>query len=323
MKRFKNILYVNEPAVDQASTIARAVSLAQNNQANLTVVDVIPTQVATASIGLPPGAPISPESRAVIATGHRKTLESLVASQQNRLHIRLEVLVGKTFLEVIRAVLGNAYDLVVKPAEDPTWLQRLFGSDDMHLLRKCPCPVWLMKASEKSNYSSILAAVDLDPFNPLTSDRELNREILEVASSLALSDFATLHIAHAWEAIAETTLMSRGGASLERVADYVGKEGSLHSKGLYMLGEELREWIGNEAYNHLSPRFHLPRGPATKMIAPLAAELRADVVVMGTIARTGISGLIIGNTAEAILDQLSCSVLAIKAPGFKTPVKIE
>jgi len=59
------------------------------------------------------------------------------------------------------------------------------------------------------------------------------------------------------------------------------------------------------------------------VIAPLAAELWADLVVMGTVARTGISGLIIGNTAEAILDQLTCSVLAIKPPGVKTPVKIE
>jgi nucleotide-binding universal stress UspA family protein len=43
---------------------------------------------------------------------------------------------------------------------------------------------------------------------------------------------------------------------------------------------------------------------------------------MGTVARTGISGLIMGNTAEAIVDQLSCSVLAIKPDGFTTPVKM-
>ena len=59
------------------------------------------------------------------------------------------------------------------------------------------------------------------------------------------------------------------------------------------------------------------------MIAPLAAGLGADLVVMGAVARTGISGLIIGNTAEAILDQLTCSVLAIKPAGFKTPVKFD
>ncbi|WP_432648854.1 universal stress protein [Methylomarinum roseum] len=44
---------------------------------------------------------------------------------------------------------------------------------------------------------------------------------------------------------------------------------------------------------------------------------------MGTLGQTGISGFLIGNTAEAILDQLQCSVLAIKPPGFRSPVTIE
>ncbi len=51
----------------------------------------------------------------------------------------------------------------------------------------------------------------------------------------------------------------------------------------------------------------------------LALNLKADMVVMGTVGRGGIPGLIIGNTAEAILDQLQCSVLAMRPPGFKTP----
>lgn len=55
MKHFKNILYLNEPTVDQASAFARAVWLAENNQADLTIIDVIPTQVVTAGFGLPPG----------------------------------------------------------------------------------------------------------------------------------------------------------------------------------------------------------------------------------------------------------------------------
>ena len=323
MKRFKNILYVNEPTAEQESTIARAVSLAVNNQADLTIVDVIPSQVVEAGIGLPSGGPISNELRAAVESDQRKAIESMVQSFKERLQIRLEVLVGKTYLEAIRAVLKNGYDLLIKPAENPTWTNKLFGSDDLHLLRKCPCPVWLMKPPEKSNYSSILAAVDFNLFTPLSSEYELNREILELASSLALSDVASLHIIHAWEALAEGMLMSRGGMSPEGVSNYVSKEQTSHRTEFYRLSEELRGWIGKDAYDHLSPKFHLPKGPAKKVIAPLAAELRADLVVMGTVARTGISGLIIGNTAEAILDQLACSVLAIKPPGFKTPVKLD
>ncbi len=54
----------------------------------------------------------------------------------------------------------------------------------------------------------------------------------------------------------------------------------------------------------------------------MALELKADIVVMGTVARTGISGFIIGNTAEAILSQIECSVVAVKPSGFVTPVRL-
>jgi hypothetical protein len=79
-----------------------------------------------------------------------QALKSLIKPYQHRLKNQLDILMGTTFLEVIRVVLRNSHDLVIKIAENPNYLKRLFGSDDMHLLRKCPCPIWLMKSSEKS-----------------------------------------------------------------------------------------------------------------------------------------------------------------------------
>jgi hypothetical protein len=43
---------------------------------------------------------------------------------------------------------------------------------------------------------------------------------------------------------------------------------------------------------------------------------------MGTVARTGIAGFVMGNTAEMMLRQLRGSVLAVKPPGFVTPVTL-
>lgn len=320
MRRFMNILYVNESSVEQEKALARAVSLAENNNARLTVIDVIP--VITAGIGLPPGGPISSDLQTWVASEHLHRLEKLVSPFVAKLKIKLEVLVGKTFLEVIRAVLRNAYDLVIKPAEDLVLLESLFGSNDMHLLRKCPCPVWLLNRNEKTCFNNILAAVDFDPFNPLTSQLDLNLEILELSSSLAIAENATLHIVHAWDAFAESTLLSRASTSEKSVVDYVDIEHRRHANGLVLLNGELSKLIGERSYKKLSPRHHLPKGPAEKAIARLAKDLRADLVVMGTIARTGIAGFIIGNTAETILDQLTCSVLAVKPPGFVTPVKL-
>ena len=51
--------------------------------------------------------------------------------------------------------------------------------------------------------------------------------------------------------------------------------------------------------------------------------MKIDLIVMGTVARTGIPGLIIGNTAESTLSQIHCSVLAVTPPGFVTPVTLE
>ena len=308
MKLFKNILFVTEETVDQTSALERAISLAENNQAKLSVIDVIPST--------------DDDYRADVIDSHEKNLESLLAPHRSRLTIQGDVLMGTTFLEVIRAVLRNAHDIVLKPAEKPFFIKRIFGSDDMHLLRKCPCPVWLMKPPEKNKYNRILAAVDFNPLNPTALEQTLNREIVELAGSLALTDSAVLHLVHAWGAFAERAMLSRGDISTDSIDAHVEKQYSLHQKGLYQLGAALRDQIGPKAYDRLSPRFHLPKGPAKKIIANLAAELQADIVVMGTIARTGISGLIIGNTAEAILNQLECSVLAIKPPNFSTPVRL-
>lgn len=318
MKRFKNILYIYEGSVAQNATIASAVSLAQNNQANLTVIDVIP--VVTAGIGMPPGGPISTDLQAYMIAERRQVLESMIAPYQQRLNIRIDVLVGIKFLEVIRTVLQSGHDLLIKPAENPNYMERLFGSDDMHLLRKCPCPVWMMKAEETSNYECIVVAVDMDPHELDSSEQLLNQEILELASSLALTDFASLHLVHAWDVPVAgfASLWADTPDATER--NMIEGSRARHQTAMKELTQNLRNKIGAEAYKYLSPRIHLPRGEAKKEIPALVRDLKADLVVMGTVARTGIPGFIVGNTAEAILDQLQCSVLAIKPPGFVSPV---
>ncbi|WAK00372.1 universal stress protein [Methylobacter sp. YRD-M1] len=321
MKQFKNILYVAEASFAQGPAMARAVSLAENNQADLTVVDVVP--VITAGIGMPPGGPISAELQSAMVSKRRKELESLVVPHQLRRGIRIEVLVGQMFLEVIRAVLCNRHDLLIKPVENPDFIERLFGSNDMHLLRKCPCPVWLMGQDEKSNYAHILAAVDFELDNMFnTVEHGLNQQILELASSLALSDFAELHLVHVWDAPAEMMVRSWSGDPDVTGMAYVEGERLRHERALNHLRDQLRNQIGKEAYDYLSPQFHLHRGAASRVIPEMAKQLQADLVVMGTVARTGIAGLFIGNTAEAILEQLQCSLLAVKPLGFVSPIKL-
>lgn len=100
----------------------------------MTIVDVIPTHVITAGISLTLKRPISNKLLASVKSDHREVLESMVQPFNEQLQIRLDVLVGKIYLEAIRAILKNGYDLLIKPAENPSWNHRLFGSDDLNFL---------------------------------------------------------------------------------------------------------------------------------------------------------------------------------------------
>ena len=66
---------------------------------------------------------------------------------------------------------------------------------------------------------------------------------------------------------------------------------------------------------------HLVEGRAGDVIAEVAGRLEVDLIVIGTVGRTGVPGFLIGNTAERVLDSVECSVLTLKPEGFETPVQ--
>jgi len=320
MKLINNILYVSESSVAQGPSIARAVSVAENNQADLTVIAITPA--ITADIGVLPAGHTSDELQTAMVSESRKGLETLVEPFTQRLSIRVDVLVGRTYREVIRAILRDNYDLMIKPAENPNFIERLFGSDDMQLLRNCPCPVWITRSEQESDYTRVLAAVDVNPDIPDVAEQTLNQQILELSSSLAISKFAAMDVVHVWDAPFDMKVQSWTDNPREASMAYVEGERSRHERACNRLSQNLRDQIGAEAYDHLSPQFHMRRGAPSTVIPQTVKELQANLVVMGTVARTGIAGWLIGNTAEAILEQIQCSVLAVKPRGFVSPVKL-
>lgn len=326
MKRFKNILCMVESETECKLALERAITLAKNNQANLTAITVTPS--IGVGIGMPEGGPISTELQTATVHSREQALDKLVEPYRQQIKIETKVLVGTPFLEIIREVLRNAHDLVIKCPESLDWLDRLFSSDDKHLLRKCPCPVWMVRPQAGKSFDRILAAVDVDdcyPPNQLETRHTLNEMVIELASSLAVSEFAQLHVAHAWDALSESAL--RYGAFTQRpeseVNEYV-EQVHLHNEQLLeALMDKVSAKLGEDVTDYINPRLHMPKGAARKVIPELAKKLQVDCVVMGTVARTGVPGLFMGNTAETILDQLECSVLAIKPSGFVTPVTLD
>ena len=103
---------------------------------------------------------------------------------------------------------------------------------------------------------------------------------------------------------------------------YVEKLRRHESANLDTLLQEVASSQGRASLDYLKPGIHLVKGWPREEIPALAKDVEADLVVMGTVARTGVPGLIMGNTAETILNHLDCSVLAIKPPDFVTPVQL-
>ncbi|MEJ2362621.1 MAG: universal stress protein [Gammaproteobacteria bacterium] len=324
MKRFRNILCVVQPHDAYKPVLERAVALAQSNQASLSVVTVhSPISLET---DLSQDTFSSTELADNAIKAYALELDKLVKPYRDGLAITTKILTGTPFLEIIREVMRSGHDLVLASPEPQDWFDRLFSSDDMHLLRKCPCPLWFVKTDETRSYRRILAAVDVaDNYPPeeLQARHALNRSILEMASSLALAELAELHIVHAWEAFGESAM--RGvflRTSEDKLDAYVEQVRQQHAVRLDSLLEEMATALGAEAMDYLKPQHHLIKGRPRREIPVLVKSLAADLLVMGTVARTGIPGFIMGNTAETILNQIDCSVLALKPPGFITPVTL-
>lgn len=315
-------MLVVDERTDYLAALKRGATLARKNQARLTVcaiVDTVPSEVRIGAIRITPRQVLD-----VATAKKREWLESTVNSvATDGVSIDKKVLIGKPVIEMIRQVLRNDHDLIVKCADADNGLREiLFSSTDKHLMRKCPCPVWLVKPTERHKYLRILAAVDQDPEEPAKDT--LNRQILEMSTSMALAEYSEAHIVHAWELFGESLLTSHKWNFSE--AEYEA-----------MLEEEAsgrRRWLKNLVKNYgtstntnnadvLDLHFHVVKGPAQFVVSDLARELAVDLVVMGTVARAGIDGFFMGNTAESILGQLDCSVLTIKPPGFTSPVTLE
>ncbi len=249
---------------------------------------------------------------------HRARLAEIAAPIKSEgIHTSELVLQGVPFIEVIRKVLRDGHDLVMKGAAGENEGNSLFfGSTDLHLLRKCPCPVWIMKKSRRKRYARVLAAVEPDPGDEQRS--ALNRRILDLATSLSKLDGSELDVVNVWRLGAEEILRNSGVSRVSNTeVDLLAANERKHRK------RNLKELLEDYPDEDLKRKVHLLKGAAREVIPELAEQKRVDLIVMGTVGRTGIRGLIIGNTAEAILNQVECSVLAVKPPAFETPVRFD
>jgi nucleotide-binding universal stress UspA family protein len=312
MKRFKNILLALNPDTETRATLSQAVRLARENRARLRVLVVIEH---------PPLHELPLGTRTMIGLLDRDQVREMAEQRQRSrlrhelagldlgdLEIRTQVVSSPLpFIAIIQQVLLEGHDLLIKEATAATGPRAvLFHPVDRHLLRKCPCPVWMIRPGRQTRYRRILAAVDAFSEDPV--NQELNRRILELASSQSVRAGSELHVVHAYGPLGTLPLGPTGDQ-----ATYTKAVVDLHRGRLDAL---------LTAFQVDDEQVHLEEGRAGEVIAAVARRLTIDLIVMGTVGRVGIPGFFIGNTAETTLDHVDCDVLAIKPHGFVTPVQL-
>lgn len=301
MHRFKNILAVYGDHVGADDVLSQAVALARVNGARLTLIDVLPEQYAT---------------DAELAE-RRKRLGRLAPSieAEGVGAVAVEAFIGTAFLTIIKRVLSANHDLVIASANDGPSLRRFyFGSTATHLMRKCPCPVWIIKPNQPHRFANILACID--PKTNEGSGNELDEKILDLATSLAASNAAKLHIVHAWEVEGKDRDTVRSEVHDDTLKSILARHEAFHRGRVDRL-------LAKYSLGALQFQVHMPRATPQRAILELVETHDIDLIVMGTVSRTGIAGLIIGNAAESILGVVHCGVFTVKPKGFVTPVVLD
>ncbi|MDY6993068.1 MAG: universal stress protein [Pseudomonadota bacterium] len=310
MKQFKNILLVIDPYSETHATINRAILLAKANQAQLTIIDVLgelPPTARTLLTALKLQEITIEDGLAQLAR-----LSEIVKQQGIEVN-DTKMLKGVAFIEIIKTVLQKDCDLVIKTAQGKEY-EHLFSSTDKHLMRKCPCPVWIIKPEKHKRYQRVLAALDPDPADEHQS--ALNNTIMDLATTLATSEPSELHVVSTWELYGENTLRESVFIKMpQNDIDALIKE----------LEQRYQNWLESflERYDTAKPHVHLLKAKPAAAIPALAQQHAVELIVMGSVGRTGLPGMFMGNTAEAILNQVNCAVLTVKPKGFVTPVTLE
>lgn len=191
---------------------------------------------------------------------------------------------------VIHACGRSGASMVIKTASPHSNIARqLTKTSDYSLLRNASCPVLLTRNGSPWQNRRILAAVDIDSNN--AEHDLLNNAVVTEAQKLAKATGFDLFLVTAME----------GKTDFSTIFNLLEDEQD----------DESEAELVAQRFGVNPDRVIIENGSARKVIANTAAEINADVLVIGTVARKGLSAAIVGNTAEKLLDELAIDILAV------------
>ena len=308
MTLYPKVLVVLDPSVAEQKALNRAVELAKLQDCQLTAF------LSIYDFSYEMTTMLSGEERESMRQAVIKDRELWISelTEHHRaagLNIVIKVVWhSRPFEAIVHAVLEDNYDLVIKGTHDHDVLKSMiFTPTDWHVLRKCPCPVLMVKDHDWPQGGNIIAAVNAG------SEQEhhlsLNQRVIAKALQMATMLNASTHLVNAFPGTPVNIAIEIPEFNPQ---EYNSTMKAHHAEAISALAEKCRI-----AASHC----HVNEGMPEDVLPQLASELDAEIMVIGTIGRTGLSAAIIGNTAEHVIDRLDCDVLAIKPDNFVSPMQ--
>lgn len=241
------------------------------------------------------------------ARGAEAALEALrEAAFRDDVPARVRFTRDRFWLDAVRTVLRDEADLVVTGKRNhPATDGRPLGSNAGKLVRKCPCAVWVVHPEHPRPRGRVLAADDLTP---------VGQRAARLAAWLVELYGGELHVVHAFQ-VPMSLQLELGRLSSQRAAER-----------MHTLEAGLRAKLEGRVAERTPPggvHVHLGRMAPADAIGEAVEKLDPDLLVLGTISKTAIAGLLVGHTAERLLGRVDCSLLTVKPEGFRTPVPRE
>ncbi|UTV30805.1 universal stress protein [Photobacterium atrarenae] len=219
------------------------------------------------------------------------------------------VRLGIPFIEIIKAADEFEASMIVIDThrQDKTQAcQR--GSTTRHLMRKSALPIW-SNSTHDAPIRRIAVAVDVASQEQTT----FNEKILSLALEVCALTGAELILLHAWRLELEG-FFRKWGSYRELDVDLISKDMRTDR------AERMKSLLAPHSHSPVKQQMKLLEGEAKAVIPRFVTEQAIDMVIMGSLSRTGIAGFLMGNTAESMLDKLTCSVLTLKPDAFRSPV---
>jgi nucleotide-binding universal stress UspA family protein len=304
MAVFRKILVDIDAGAPVHPALERARRIARTSGATVTVADVL-TLSPQARRALPPGVEEDLLAR------RRQQLERAARSLAG-VDAEPRLLTGRPATALVQEILRSGHDLLVRSHARDLAARRPFGAVDMELLRKCPCPLLLAFPAAATGPPRIAGAVDASADDPV--GHALNAAVVDHVLTMAEVEGGLPMLLTAWTPFGERLIRAHTTADV-----FLAYEEEMRQRVQQELARLTREVEGRRP----GLPAMLRRGEPDGVIPEFAVAEGIDLIVMGTVARGGIAGLLIGNTAERILRSLPCSVLAVKPEGFVTPVTLD